>query len=359
MVDLCAAVAWHCIELAHPNAGRSSWFDPRPEDETWLPTPGDLSSTFGWLDLERTPLVALITQAAGTLGVPGRSVLRLAIGLVAFYITRGHWLDWLRVIRAAIGVALAEDDQEAEAILRNDLGLVLSDVALYGSGDYSESVAELERSLELFESLGDLPGMAMALANLSHVLEQAEDHEKAIGFAERALDCFTELGDPIGQSTALINLGQLYGNLGQGIEERDCFDRSIALSTTHGHERALSIALLRSGITYLEAGEAEPAVAQLHRCVEGFESLGNQVGLAEGLVELGRAHEALGNRETAIEHYTDAYEIARHYDDGVRREAAIGHLRRLGSPLVEAAGGDCTGGEVDHGSVELARSTDP
>jgi tetratricopeptide (TPR) repeat protein len=283
----------------------------------------------------------------------------LAIGLVAFYITRGHWLDWRKVIQSAVSVAIAEGDREAEAILRNDLGLVLSDVALYGTGDYSESVAELERGLELFEQLGNLPGMAMALANLSHVLEQADDYEKAVGYADRALDCYTELDDAVGQATALINLGQLHGNLGQGSQERDCFDRSIALSTKYGHQRALSIALLRSGISYLQAGDPEPAVAELRRCVEGFESLGNQVGLAEGLVELGRAYEALGDPETAMEHYTDAYEIASYYDDGVRREAALSRLRDLGSPLVEAAGGDRAGGEVDHSSAELAGTADP
>ncbi|TDU91324.1 tetratricopeptide repeat protein [Kribbella voronezhensis] len=359
MVDLCAAVAWHCVELAHPNAGRATWFDPRPTDKKWLPAPDDLTSTLAWLDRERSQLVALTLQASSTPGVPGRSVLRLAIGLVAFYITRGHWLDWRKVIEAAVTVAITEGDREAEAILRNDLGLVLSDVALYGTGDYSDSLAELEQGLKWFEQLGNLPGIAMALANLSHVLEQAGDHEKAIGFADRALDCYTELDDPVGQATALINLGQLHGNLGHRVQERDCFDRSIALSTKYGHQRALSIALLRSGITYLEAGHPEPAVAELQRCVEGFESLGNQVGLAEGLVELGRAHEALGDPETAIEHYTDAYEIARYYDDGVRREAALSRLRELGSPLVEAAGGDRTGGEVDDGSVELARPTDP
>jgi hypothetical protein len=89
----------------------------------------------------------------------------------------------------------------------------------------------------------------------------------------------------------------------------------------------------------------------MHRCAEGFEALGNQVGLAEALVELGHAHEALGHRETAIEHFTDAYEISQYYDDGVRREAALKQLRRLRSPLVETAGRDRTGGRVDHGTV--------
>jgi tetratricopeptide (TPR) repeat protein/transcriptional regulator with XRE-family HTH domain len=358
MVDLCAAVAWHCIELGHPNSGRASWFDPSPADEARLPARGDLGGTLAWLDRHRAQLVALVSQAAGTPGVPGRSVLRLAIGLIAFYITRGHWLDWLRVTRTAVGVAITEGDRGAEAIIRNDLGLVLSDVALYGSGDYSDSVAELHRSLELFEQQGNVPGMVMALTNLSHVLEQAERPEEAIVFAERALRCCDELHDTSGEATALINLGQLHGNLGQALEERDCFDRSIALSSSHGHQRALSIALLRSGIAYLNAAQPELAAAHLHRCVEVFDALDNQIGLAEGLVELGRAYEALGNVATATEHYTDAYEIAGYYDDGVRREAALSQLTRLGSPLVEAAGGGGPGGHVDHGTVEVARTPD-
>lgn len=359
MLDLCAAVAWHCVELGNPNAGRAPWFDPRPTDRALLPSPDDLNATLGWLDRERAQLVALVSQAAGTPDIPGRSVLRLAIGLIAFYITRGHWLEWLRVIQAAVEVATAEGDRWAEAIIRNDLGLVLSDVALYGSRDYTDSVASLERSLELFEELGDLPGLAMALTNLSHVLEQAEDYEAAIAFASRALDCSTELDDPTGAATALINLGQLHGNLGHTDEERDCFDRSIALSSSHGHQRALSIALLRSGITYLKAGQPKLAAADLQRCVEGFESLGNQVGLAEGLVELGHAHEAMGDLKSAVEHYTDAYEIAQYYDDGVRRASALASLRRLDSALVEATGPGRTGPDVDDGSVEVAGTPDP
>jgi tetratricopeptide (TPR) repeat protein len=172
----------------------------------------------------------------------------------------------------------------------------------------------------------------MALTNLSHVLEQAEKYEEAITFAERALRCYAELDDPAGEATALINLGQLHGNLGHATEERDCFNRSIALSDSHGHQRALSIALLRSGITYLSTGEPELAAADLHRSVEGFEALGNQVGLAEALVELGRSYETLGNLQAAIEHYTDAHDIAQHYDDGVRRTEALNNLQRLGTP---------------------------
>ncbi|MEU0093980.1 tetratricopeptide repeat protein [Kribbella sp. NPDC006257] len=349
MVDLCAAVAWHTGELAHPVSGRRSWFDPRPSDRTWLPAPGDLASTLAWLDRERAVLVALISQAAGTPAVPARSVLRLAVGLIPFYITRGHWLDWSRVIRA--GLAVADGDPHAEAILRNDLGLVLSDVALYGTGDYSDSIAELERSLAWFDASGNLSGTAMVLANLGHVLEQAGSYAAAVTIAERALSCYRELDDSDGEATALITLGQLHGNLDHSDQERDCYDRSIELSDKHGHPRTLSIASLRSGIAYLNSGQAELAVQHLERCVEGFEALGNQVGLAEGLVELGHAHEALGHRKTAIEHFTDAYEISQYYDDGVRRAAALEQLRRLRSPLVEAAGRDRTGGRVDDGAV--------
>ncbi|GAA1617558.1 XRE family transcriptional regulator [Kribbella sancticallisti] len=326
IVDLYAATAWHALEQAFPTAGRLPWFRAQTPVAVGGPTFDSPGPALAWLDGQRPHLVALTSQAAQTPGVPAASILRLAIGLHPFYASRGHWLDCLRVYRTALEVATTGDDREAEGFIRNDLGLVLFDLVLAGSGDPDEAVTQLYRSLELFEDLADHRGAAMALANLSHAFDLIGDHQRAIDCGERALSTYRKLDDPLGEAFAYVNIGNSHGRLGRTEEQRAAYDQSIAIGTRLRGDHVLAIAFLGSGVAYREAGEYTRSLDHLHQAAAKFDALSNQLGLVEALDELGIAYRRTGSPATAIEHHEEALEIALQYDDGQRLPQILHHL---------------------------------
>jgi tetratricopeptide (TPR) repeat protein/transcriptional regulator with XRE-family HTH domain len=324
IVDLYATVAWQSVELGYPGASRLPWLGTQPLIDVGAPRFEDLSGALAWLDGQRPHLVAVVARAARTVGVPAASIVRLAIGLNPFYVTRGHWLDWLRINQTAL--PFAGQDRVAAAIIHNDLGLVHFDLTAAGSGKLVDSVRELHRSLALFEELDDRIGVAMALTNLSHVLDLAGEYEQAIGYSSRSLAINQELNSYHGQALSYVNLGNSYGGFGRLAEQRSSYDNAVELSATHRDEPVLAVALLGSGVAYRTAGKLDLAVDHLRRSADVFESVNDQLGLAEALDELGVAYRFTGDLAAAVAEQEEALEIAEYYDDGRRQLSILHHL---------------------------------
>jgi tetratricopeptide (TPR) repeat protein/DNA-binding XRE family transcriptional regulator len=330
ILDLYASAAWQSIELGFPRSGRLPWYRAQPPP-TGGPKYDDMGSALSWLDGQRPHLLALASQGARTDGVPVVSILRLVIGLHTFYATRGHWLDCLRIFRTALEVV---DDPQAEAHIRSDLGLVLFDLARSGAGHPDDSIAELHRSRELFEAGDDPIGEALALANLSHVLDLNGDYQQAINAGERALTLYRKLDDAPGQAIAYINIGNSQGKLGNLPAQRASYDEAITISTHHNAQHHLAIALLASGVAHQQSGDLPTSATHLRAAATNFESLNDQLSLAEALDELGVTNRLSGDLGSSIHHHEEALTITTHYDDGQRHSLILTHL----AEALEAAG---------------------
>lgn len=328
ILDLYASVAWQSIELGFPKSGRLPWYRALPPLDLGVagggPRYADMGAALVWLDGQRPHLLALTAQAVRMGGVPATAILRLTIGLHTFYATRGHWLDCLRMFRTALEVT--DDDPRAEAYIRSDLGLVLFDLARAGAGDPDDSIAELHRSRELFEAADDLVGEALALANLSHVLDLNGDYQQAIDAGERARTLYRKLGNGPGEAIACINIGNSQGKLGNVSGQRSSYDEAIAISTRHDAQHHLAIALLGSGVAYQSAGDLPSSLDHLHQAATKFEALNDQLSLAEALDELGVTYRLTGDLDASITHLDKALTITTHYDDGQRHYLILTHL---------------------------------
>ncbi|NEA31960.1 tetratricopeptide repeat protein [Streptomyces sp. SID13031] len=339
VLDLYASAAWQSTELGFPRSGRLPWYRAQPPIVNGGPKYDDMGSALSWLDGQRHHLLALTSQAVRMGGVPAMAILRLVIGLHPFYATRGHWLDCLRIERTALEVAA--EDPRGEAHVRSDLGLVLYDLARAGAGHPDDSIAELHRSRELFESVDDLVGEALALANLSHVLDLNGDYQQAIDAGEQSLTIYRKLDDGPGQAIAYINIGNSQGKLRRTQAQRSAYDEAIAISTRYDAQHHLGIALLGSGVAYQLAGDFEMSLDHLHQATTKFEALSDQLSLAEALDELGLTYRLSGNLESSITHLDKALTISTHYDDGQRHYLILTHL----ADSLEASGDHTTAAE--------------
>jgi DNA-binding SARP family transcriptional activator len=111
-LGLYVAGAWRALALLRPGDHRLARMDSR-----WSkggPEFADDREALGWLDAERTNLLAAVQQAAATPGVPDEIVIQLGLALSAFFGVRSHWEDWAQVGQTALGVARRSGDLAAQ-----------------------------------------------------------------------------------------------------------------------------------------------------------------------------------------------------------------------------------------------------
>jgi predicted ATPase/DNA-binding SARP family transcriptional activator len=196
--------------------------------------------------------------------------LRLAASLWEFWWIRGRltegrrWLDW----------ALAQEDEQPKPHRARALHAAAS--LATRQGDFEGAAKLSERSLRLWEELGDLSGKARALLSLGTVAAEQGDRERARSLSEQAASLYGEAGDRRGRALAVSNLGAI------ALEEADfsnaktlsaeAYDLFEELSDGEG----MAFALVNQGYAALAEGSYDRALEFLRESMRGLAELGFQ-----------------------------------------------------------------------------------
>ncbi len=312
---LFVAVAWRGLGLVLSDSVRQSWADERWTDGG-PDFPGS-AEAFAWLDRHRHHLVGL----ARTPGVPAEQLTRLAPGLMVFYLSRGHWLDWSQVAQAALDAP--NPDPFGRAIIRMDLGIALADLAHAWSDDFRPALAHLRRGLAEFRALGHHRATAACLTNLGEVLELCGDLAAAVECVEESLATSRELALPCGEAAASEYLGGLYRKPGRPDRELACYQASLRLNEQLGHDRDRAGVLCKIGAAHRHAGRPDEATSALDRSRALFHAVGDPAGEATALEELARVKLDHNDRAGAHEALRAALRLAEKYDDRPRRAELV------------------------------------
>jgi tetratricopeptide (TPR) repeat protein len=166
--------------------------------------------------------------------------------------------------------------------------------------DWSAARADVERALELAESIGDDRAIAQACLQASIVAEREGQWMMAQFYAERARALFVELGDVFGVGRCLNNLGGLAFLLGHPDEARRLLKESFTTLLDLGRDVEAAYAVSSLAQVQLRTGEAEDAERLARRAlvfigsrVDHTTELGNaQLVLGRALLEQDRTDEA-------------------------------------------------------------------
>jgi len=122
------------------------------------------------------------------------------------------------------------------------------------------------------------------------------------------------------------------GSGADAVVEELPYGRDTVLAAQFRHGRDLSGGQWqRLGIALLGANRAQEARRTLEQAVRLFGELGDGNAAATYLIDLGRAHQQLGNTTAAITAWTDALHVLAGYDEP--------NARRLRTMLAEACAG--------------------
>ena len=274
----------------------------------------------GWLDAERSSLVAAVTMAADT----GRDqvAMRLPLVLPEYMIWRRRYDDWIAITRISVDAATRLGDRPNEGVARNDLGLALRNVHRL-----DEAVTAHKDAIAIFRDIGDRRREGRALNNLGLALRELRRFGGAVRVGEQAAAIYQEIGDRHSAAMAMNNVGTSLRELQRASEAVPLhrFAAAIFRDTRDRHGEGRALNNLCAALTAL--GQIEEAIAAAQDAAILFRETGDWHGEGRASQNLGLALQEARRFDEAITAYQDAVAIFRKTGDTNSERIVVGKLQ--------------------------------
>lgn len=202
-----------------------------------------------------------------------------------------------------VGEEVGDRLEAAKAML--GLGVVYFDM-----DDYPNLRLCSERSLAIFEELGQDYWIGLALNNLLYALFKLGYHEEALQRANQAQELCRRTGNIRGLGNVLNSLAEGYLNMNKPVEALSCLHEAL-LQAKKVNDPNLEIeALTLIGQTYLQSNQYEQALAPLQQAVTQAEKYKLWRNLYESHRFLAEAYKQLGDYPQALAHY-ETYHVTK------------------------------------------------
>ena len=332
LAEEAAAALWESVQ--GPN--RADWLNRLEADYA------NLRSALVWAD-EWDPELAL----------------RIAVGLLEFWLSRCHFEEGLAWLERAVASSPGAETSLRARALHSAAFLALA------CGDAERCSAVGEESLALYRSLGDREGIGRTVHLLGQAATELGQRDRAREYAEESLRLARELGHVRGLIVSLRELGALAAEDGDRGRANELLDESERLAREHEDDSALAAIRLDQSRLAFAAGDTESAASLASAAVELYRMYGTTAGIAEGVHMLALAAEADGRPERATRLIGAAEALrdtagtqlaaanAGALDDAVRRASAL-----LGEAAFAAAYDEGRALSVDE-AVALAVADEP
>jgi predicted ATPase/DNA-binding XRE family transcriptional regulator len=330
------------VELAHTAVPALDG----PEQERWLDrllrAYPNLEAALEWLTRHDPELGLRCATDLGqfwyTCGYPseGRTWLTKLLDMVEQIGPAGDRIDSLRAGALHIASFLAfqqGDNQQSATLAQKSLALyqalgdeagiamALLDIgrAAFGQANYSEATAAIEESLRINRALQHWPAVAPALNNLALIAKDHGDFQRAVQLHEESLVLYRQLGNRRGQARVLNNMSSVAYWEGDYARAGELAQETTAIYRDLDDRMGLAYALDALGMVAYKQGRLEIARTTLAESAELFRSLHELVGMAMALNDTGLIALAQGRSEEAAQIQRQALELA----------WSIGDLRRV------------------------------
>ena len=214
------------------------------------------------------------------------AVVQLRIQQAKYLSLCGEWPRALEVLARIADIVIKIEaqtvQQRCKAMWLNTLGGVLQ-----RQGRFDEAADAFQRSLAIFEELGDRRGEAMALTSLGGVLCDLWRFDEAVDAFQRSAVIEQVLGNHRGQAMVLTGLGGALRRLGRFREAEDAFRHSVAIEEQLGNWHGQAKALNGLGEVLRSQGQFDEAASTFRHCLVIAEEMNDQRGQAMVLINLG------------------------------------------------------------------------
>ncbi|MDZ7267279.1 MAG: CHAT domain-containing protein [candidate division KSB1 bacterium] len=167
--------------------------------------------------------------------------------------------------------------------------------------DKQQAVVKYERARQLYQRLGDRPGLAKAFFDLGDSYNVIGRKKESLEALQRSLELAQALPDPLRAMWALLVLGNVHADLRDYAASESALQRVLAMSQTLQHRKLEALARSGLGRIYNESGRLLAARAQLDDALAIYDALGEEFEKARVLRMLGLVERNLGNYAEALQ----------------------------------------------------------
>src|SRR5579859_3834602 len=209
-------------------------------------------------------------------------------------------------------------DQSGRATTLHALGVIAQD-----QGDYPQASQLYEESLQIYERLGDQRGRATTLHALGVIAQQQGDYPQARQLYEENLQIFERLGDQSGRASSLHQLGMIAQQQGDYPEARQLYEESLQIKERLGDQSGRATTLHALGVIAQQQGDYPQARQLYQESLQIFERLGDQSGRAGTLHQLGVIAQDQGDYPEARQLYQESLQIKERLGDQSGRATTL------------------------------------
>ena len=230
------------------------------------------------------------------------------------FIQKGEYGEAVRIALIAVRVAERVGDKLA-------LGIALCDVgSIYARqmNKVAPSLEYLQKSLAIFEEIGDKKQKARALHSLgiTHNLERR--HKVSLEYYEKSLPLSREVGDRFLEAKVLNSLGLSHTALGNHQLGFEFYEKSKALSEEINDKDTLQMTLSNIATHYSSHGRFSDALSYLHRSLKIMDELGvagDRRSRAYKYQNIAQIYRHQGQLEQALDYARKSLQILEEIDD--------------------------------------------
>lgn len=329
LVELYAAVAWHCLEGRDPTAARLEWAAGRRKSGE---VPENLQGEQGldWLDAAGAKLTALCLQGRHCGETTREGVLSLALGLSSYNFSRECWPDALRRATVALEIARQSCDELAEGLLLSDLGIYRA-----YSGDVEGAVEAYQEAIPLLARCQAARAELAALNNYSQILHGLGRHTEGLDHGLRGIRLAEHQGEVTAGAHLVVSLH--YQALDDRDRQRQHLESALQSSRSIGNQWKEAYILDELAVLAYRDNQLAEAVERFRAAIAVYGELSQEhdragsVGqLGEVLLDLGRPDEAVPALETGLREAIRAGDEAR--EDELRQRLSEAQAAAEGEP---------------------------
>jgi adenylate cyclase len=198
--------------------------------------------------------------------------------------------------------------EQGLSALGSDVRLETARIRLAGAGIYSRQ-GKHNQAMEWCESALEIAGQAEGQTELAHgtyLLGTIHWHlghiPELIACAQRSLALYEEMGDLLGQAQTLHNLGIAYTETGDWMAAKRHFQCAIELEEQLGDVHGVAKVTNSLGIILFYQGTLDAAARAYQKCLDIWEAIGFPIGVALSWSNLGEVCIERGEWEQALDY---------------------------------------------------------
>ncbi|MHA1480205.1 MAG: tetratricopeptide repeat protein [Candidatus Thorarchaeota archaeon] len=193
-------------------------------------------------------------------------------------------------------------EQQSELVIREATLLNRRGVNYMRQGYFDRALDCHERSLLLFEEIGNKQGKAESFSGIGSIHWRNGDLDTALQYFEQSLTLREEIGDKFGISSSLNAVGIIYRRKGDLNRALEYYKRSLVLKEEIGNTQHIATVLNNIGVVYRRKGNLERALEYLEESLKLQEEIGNKESIGLSLSNIGLINRDRGDLDSALEY---------------------------------------------------------